>query len=492
MDDTGPSSILHRCHDCQSRFRSSAEMKQTWYLLFVTAFVLLAALDLALSEPIKSHHHHHGHHHRKEHHKHHKHHHGGVYGFDDPFESNGRWLQGEDPMCNCEVIAMKLKKLREKVLVVIGSFDKLLTAQVDLRQIKNKLRNIELSLTTLGGFLANSESQLAMLEDYTTAISKGLSEAKAIAVQKISKEYLIDALGPLKSQPDLPPLEELDETVYSSCQDRRIVKTGVYKVSTNLTESTYVLCSLDFGQNAWTVIQNRFNGYENFFRRWSDYQRGFGYFGYGEYWLGLENIYQMTLGRECELLILLEDFDGKFVYAKYKYFRIEGEKDNYKISKLHGYVGTAGNSLQSSDGMAFSTYDMDNDRSDELNCAKENHGGWWYKDCGDSNLNGAYRKEYSHDRMGLYWEEFRGYYYSLKRTRVMIRFRKDHHHHHHHKTPHYHHHSYHRNEGEESSSEDRSYEQEEYYTPYDGSGAADTDDTEPIDTDPDPPFTSFD
>ncbi|XP_058062372.1 angiopoietin-related protein 6-like [Anopheles bellator] len=407
-------------------------MIPTKLLLVGAALALAVALQRAFSEPHHEDHHHHKkhkNHHKNQHHHHHHHHGGEVYGFGDPFESNARWLD-EDSTCNCELIGQKLKRLREKVLIVLASFDKLGKAQVDLRQIKNLLKNIDLSLTTAGGSVSSSESQLGALEEQTSAISKELSRAKALALQSITKEYLVDALGPLKSSTDMPPLQELDEPVYGSCQDRRILKTGVYRIAINITKEMYVMCSLDFGHNAWTVIQNRYDGRENFFRPWNHYKQGFGYFGFGEYWLGLENIYTMTRGREYELLILLEDFDGAFAYAKYKYFRIEGEKYNYKLAKLHGYIGSAGNSLQSSDGMAFTTYDRDNDKLDKGNCAQENHGAWWFRSCGDSNLNGAYRKEYSHDQMGMYWKEFRGLNYSLKRSRIMIRSKKEYHHHH--------------------------------------------------------------
>ncbi|KFB37400.1 AGAP002005-PA-like protein [Anopheles sinensis] len=421
-------------------------MRHLQLLLFGTVLFVLALV--AFGEPIHSHHHNHHLLHHKKKHNHHHHHHKGVYGFGDPFASNGRWLPEEDATCNCGLLMQKIKRLREKVMTVLNKFDKLLKVQVDLRQIKNLLKNIDLSLTTLGGFLASSESQLDVLGEQTWLISVAFSRAKAGAVQLITKENLVDYLGSVKSSTESPTLEELEEITYPSCQDKRIVKTGVYKISVNVTKSMYVLCSLDFGNNAWTVIQNRFDGTENFFRPWNHYKQGFGYYGYGEYWLGLENIHSMMAGREHELLILLEDFDGKFAYAKYKYFRVDSEKDGYKLSKLHHYVGTAGNSLQDSEGMMFSTYDRDNDKSDE-NCAERNHGAWWYKACGDTNLNGAYRKEYSHDQSGLFWKEFRGVNYSLKRTRIMIRSRKDHHHHHHHRQqgwdPHK---GYHRLEGE--------------------------------------------
>ena len=39
--------------------------------------------------------------------------------------------------------------------------------------------------------------------------------------------------------------------------------------------------------------------------------------------------------------------------------------------------------------MQFSTKDSDNDVH-EINCAEKERGGWWYANCGESNLNGVY------------------------------------------------------------------------------------------------------
>ena len=39
--------------------------------------------------------------------------------------------------------------------------------------------------------------------------------------------------------------------------------------------------------------------------------------------------------------------------------------------------------------MQFSTKDSDNDVH-EINCAEKERGGWWYANCGESNLNGIY------------------------------------------------------------------------------------------------------
>jgi len=59
--------------------------------------------------------------------------------------------------------------------------------------------------------------------------------------------------------------------------------------------------------------------------------------------------------------------------------------------------GTAGDALRSLDpdsnsanGMEFSTYDKDNDLVSQLNCARLYTGGWWFRQCSTSNLNGRF------------------------------------------------------------------------------------------------------
>lgn len=58
------------------------------------------------------------------------------------------------------------------------------------------------------------------------------------------------------------------------------------------------------------------------------------------------------------------------------------------------------------------------------NCAHYQKGGWWYHMCAHSNLNGVwyrgghYRSRYQD---GVYWAEFHGGSYSLKRVSMMIK-----------------------------------------------------------------------
>ncbi|KAF6092173.1 angiopoietin like 6 [Phyllostomus discolor] len=142
----------------------------------------------------------------------------------------------------------------------------------------------------------------------------------------------------------------------------------------------------------------------------------------GEYWLGLEPVYQLTSHGDHELLVLLEDWGGRGARAHYDGFSLEPERDHYRL-RLGQYHGDAGDSLSWHSDKPFSTVDRDRD-SYSGNCALYHRGGWWYHACAHSNLNGVwhrgghYRNRYQD---GVYWTEFRGGAYSLKKAAMLIR-----------------------------------------------------------------------
>ena len=59
-------------------------------------------------------------------------------------------------------------------------------------------------------------------------------------------------------------------------------------------------------------------------------QQGFGNID-GEYWLGLENIYWLTNQGNYKLLVTMEDWSGRKVFAEYASFRLEPESEYYKL-----------------------------------------------------------------------------------------------------------------------------------------------------------------
>ncbi|KAM9843110.1 angiopoietin-related protein 6 [Aulostomus maculatus] len=180
-------------------------------------------------------------------------------------------------------------------------------------------------------------------------------------------------------------------------------------------------CEQSQGQGGWTVIQRRLDGSVNFFRTWEQYKQGFGNLD-GEYWLGLEHLYWLTKQAQYKLRVALEDWQGRQVFAEYDSFYLEPESDWYRL-RLGQYHGNAGDSLSWHNNKAFTTLDRDKD-SYTGNCAHFQKGGWWYHMCAHSNLNGVwyrgghYRSRYQD---GVYWAEFHGGSYSLKRVSMMIK-----------------------------------------------------------------------
>ena len=170
---------------------------------------------------------------------------------------------------------------------------------------------------------------------------------------------------------------------------------GVPKVSAS------VFCEFD-SDGTWTVIQRRFNGSVDFYRNWTEYQRGFGSSD-GEYWLGNDIIHQLTSIGNYTLKILLTDWYNHSKYAEYSVFYVASEANNYTLT-IGGYSGnTSHDSMAFHNGHQFSTWDRDNDNF-ILNCAEAcGKGAWWHNNCCHSNLNGVYSRSYVQNKFGMLW-----------------------------------------------------------------------------------------
>jgi ficolin len=171
----------------------------------------------------------------------------------------------------------------------------------------------------------------------------------------------------------------------------------------------------------WTVIQRRQDGSENFYRPWNDYVNGFGN-RTGEYWIGLENIYRLTLP-SSKLRIEMETFGDVLpirAYAEYTVFKVDSAGTKYRLT-VNGFSGDCGNALGAyHSGRAFTTYDRDNDLS-SVNCALKFQGAWWYNACHWSNLNGLYlRGKYTVVSTGMDWFQCWGHNYSVKTSMIKI------------------------------------------------------------------------
>ena len=128
----------------------------------------------------------------------------------------------------------------------------------------------------------------------------------------------------------------------------------------------------------------------------------------------------MTAARPNSLRVELEDWDGVRAYANYGKFKVGDEKQTQYRLEAGSYSGTGGDSLSSHSNMGFTTKDRDNDAMSGSNCAVSLTGGWWYRSCFVSNLNGRYGKYKIHGT-GVSWYYFKHNYNSLKFAEMKLR-----------------------------------------------------------------------
>uniref|UniRef100_A0A8C4W4F2 Angiopoietin like 1 n=1 Tax=Gopherus evgoodei TaxID=1825980 RepID=A0A8C4W4F2_9SAUR len=216
------------------------------------------------------------------------------------------------------------------------------------------------------------------------------------------------ATSPTKSPFRIPPLTLINEgETGQQAKEAGHSNSGIYMIKPENSNEPVQL---------W-FIQKRNRWICQFLQEWDR----FGNVD-GEYWLGLENIYMLTNQDNYRLLIELEDWSNKKVYAEYSSFRLEPESEFYRL-RLGTYQGNAGDSMIWHNGKQFTTLDRDRDTYTG-NCAHFHKGGWWYNACAHSNLNGVwyrgghYRSKYQD---GIFWAEYRGGSYSLKAVQMMIR-----------------------------------------------------------------------
>ncbi|XP_048051106.1 microfibril-associated glycoprotein 4-like isoform X1 [Megalobrama amblycephala] len=189
--------------------------------------------------------------------------------------------------------------------------------------------------------------------------------------------------------------------------------SGIYSIYPAGDVPVWVYCDMisggkDEDKGGWTVFQRRMDGSINFYQPWNQYKRGFGTTE-GEYWLGLENMYQLTRNRKYMLRVDLEDFAGRKGFALYSSFSVGPETEGYKLD-VSGFIdGGAGDSLSYHNGQKFSTFDKDQDPYDG-NCAKQFLGAFWYAvGCHHTNPNGVYLwgEDNTHHAIGDVWKTWK-------------------------------------------------------------------------------------
>ncbi|KAL4216388.1 Thrombospondin-2 [Mactra antiquata] len=197
---------------------------------------------------------------------------------------------------------------------------------------------------------------------------------------------------------------------------------GIYPVILWRTRRTIeVYCDMTTKGGGWTVFQHRYNGAVDFYRNFHQYESGFGNLN-TEFWLGLDYLHEMTTQTQNTLRIDLMASDGRTGYEEFGQFSVS-PGSSYTLHV--GYTTAAynigsGYSFRSGHkGQPFSTYDHDVDGYSG-NCAAKYHGGWWYSNCYNANLNGQYLTPGSSGNTGIIYDSFR-FSSSLKETTMSFR-----------------------------------------------------------------------
>ncbi|KAE8583401.1 hypothetical protein XENTR_v10020501 [Xenopus tropicalis] len=200
--------------------------------------------------------------------------------------------------------------------------------------------------------------------------------------------------------------------------DQGEILTDWYTIYPENTQPMKVLCDMHTDGGGWIVFQRRWDGSVNFNRDWNSYKTGFGN-RLNEFWLGNENLYELTSSGTWELRIELQDFENVNYFVIYSSFKLLGEADKYKLLLGNLKEGNIGNSMDVHVNMPFST--LDNDVSPGK-CVAKYKGGWWYNDCHHANLNGPYLPgQHSSYADGINWASGKGYHYSYKHSEMKIR-----------------------------------------------------------------------
>jgi len=134
------------------------------------------------------------------------------------------------------------------------------------------------------------------------------------------------------------------------------------------------------------LIQQHIDGSDFFNRSWAEFKVGFNNTN-GNYWLGNDLLSQLTQTVRYKLRFDLQSRanPSNWYAAEYSAFLVMGEEAKYTLH-VSGYSGNAGDAFGYHNGMMFSTYDRDNDRSSH-NCAAYVGGGFWHMNCVKAEVN---------------------------------------------------------------------------------------------------------
>ena len=124
------------------------------------------------------------------------------------------------------------------------------------------------------------------------------------------------------------------------------------------------------------LIQQNVDGSSSWNRSWEQFKVGFSDSS-GNYWLGNDLLSRLTLTGRYKLRFDLQSRSNpsNWYYAEYSTFRVQPESSSYQLHVSGRSGNTGGDALNYHNGMKFTTFDRDSDRSSSQNCAARHGGG---------------------------------------------------------------------------------------------------------------------
>nr|QBA18370.1 VIgL family fibrinogen-related protein 3 isoform 6 [Littorina littorea] len=323
-----------------------------------------------------------------------------------PSAPAARCLTDTSPLNAAAQLYVDDKDVRLSLLELLVHFDK--TVRVNSDQA-NLLQNQSRFIQHQASLLTDQDSRLqnytSLLQDYASLLQ---DQSRCILDQTSLQDEIITNLKLGRA-----------ERTFSSCVDWLAVdpRSGVRTLTVH-GEAIRVYCDQTTDGGGWTVFQRRQDRSVDFYRGWKAYRGGFGDLQ-GNFWLGLDNLHNLTSSGDYLLRIDMTKFDGTSGSATYTGFHVAGVDQNFTLNFDSFAGGNADDSLSMQNKQQFSTHDADHDTY-SVNCASIFHGAWWYAGCHVSHLNGRYKDSRVYGEDGVTWYRFDGYH-SLKFSEMKMR-----------------------------------------------------------------------